>query len=400
MSYASLRACLNDLELHNQLVQIEQEIDPNLEAAEIQRRVYRAGGPAILFARSRGCRFPLVSNLFGTLDRAKFIFRDSLEMVRRLIELKIDPSHALRHPLQGLGAVRAAGYTLPKFVSSGPVLTNQTSVDQLPALKSWPADGGPFITLPQVYTEDPDRPGWRNSNLGMYRVQLSGNQYEANRQVGLHYQIHRGIGVHHAAAVRRGERLPVNVHVGGPPAMNIAAVMPLPEGLSELIFAGVLGRRRVRMVRQDERLPVLAEADFCLSGYIEPDTLLPEGPFGDHLGYYSLVHDFPVMRIEPRLSSRRRDLAIHGRRQTAARRHDVRPVDSRVDRADHPQRDARRARRTRGRRSGRSSTAVGDRQRTLYAVCSPAAAARDTHASQRDPRARANVFGQILDDRR
>jgi 4-hydroxy-3-polyprenylbenzoate decarboxylase len=159
-------------------------------------------------------------------------------------------------------------------------------------------DGGPFITLPQVYTEDPDRPGLRNSNLGMYRVQLAGNQYVLNREAGLHYQIHRGIGVHHAAAIRRGESLRVNVSVGGPPALTVAAVMPLPEGLPELAFAGALGGRRVPMVAPDGWLPMPAQADFVIRGSIDPSHRKPEGPFGDHLGYYSLRHDFPVLRVE------------------------------------------------------------------------------------------------------
>ena len=132
----------------------------------------------------------------------------------------------------------------------------------------------------------------------MYRVQLAGGQYEPNREVGLHYQIHRGIAVHHAAAIRRGEPLRVNVFVGGPPAMTVAAVMPLPEGLSELAFAGVLGRRRMPMISRQGGLPIHAEADFCITGYLDPKKMLPEGPFGDHLGYYSLAHDFPVLRVE------------------------------------------------------------------------------------------------------
>ncbi len=166
-------------------------------------------------------------------------------------------------------------------------------------MTSWPDDGGPFITLPEVYTEDAGAPGWRHSNLGMYRVQLAGNSYRANEEVGLHYQIHRGIGVHHAAAIQRGEPLKVNIMVGGPPALAVAAVMPLPEGMPEVTFAGALGGRRLRMVRpHGAGLAIAAEADFCITGYVEPDRQLPEGPFGDHLGYYSLAHDFPVLRIE------------------------------------------------------------------------------------------------------
>jgi 4-hydroxy-3-polyprenylbenzoate decarboxylase len=159
-------------------------------------------------------------------------------------------------------------------------------------------DGGPFITLPLVYTEDPNRPGPARSNLGMYRVQLAGNDYIPNQEAGLHYQIHRGIGVHHAAAIARGEPLRVNVAVGGPPALAIAAVMPLPEGLPELAFAGALGGRRVRLLTPGGGLPMLADADFVIQGTIDPYTRKPEGPFGDHLGYYSLKHDFPVLNVD------------------------------------------------------------------------------------------------------
>jgi 4-hydroxy-3-polyprenylbenzoate decarboxylase len=165
-------------------------------------------------------------------------------------------------------------------------------------LKSWPDDGGAFITLPQVYTEDVGRPGLMSSNLGMYRVQLSGKEYQTNQQIGLHYQIHRSIGVHHAKAIAQGEPFRVNIFVGGSPAMTLAAVMPLPEGMSELTFAGALQNRRVKMVRQSGRPSIYAEADFCISGTVDPEKLLPEGPFGDHLGYYSLAHDFPVLNVE------------------------------------------------------------------------------------------------------
>ncbi len=278
---------------------IEAEVDPHLEAAAIQRRVYQAGGPAILFRRLKGTAFPAIANLFGTRERTHFLFRDTLESVCRLVELKIRPPAALRRPLRYRGVPLAALHLLPRRVRRGPILAHRTTIDKLPPIISWPKDGGPFVTLPQVYTEDPDRPGLAKSNLGMYRVQLAGNEYETNREVGLHYQIHRGIGVHHAAAIRRGEPLRVNVFVGGPPALTVAAVMPLPEGLPELSFAGALGGRRVRMVTAPENgLPMPAEADFAIVGTIDPSRSKPEGPFGDHLGYYSLKHDFPVMRVD------------------------------------------------------------------------------------------------------
>jgi 4-hydroxy-3-polyprenylbenzoate decarboxylase len=298
MGYPNLRACVADLERTRQLVRIEQEIDPHLEAAEVQRRVYQAQGPAIFFARVKGCRFPMVSNLFGTLKRTRFLFRDTLAAVRHLIELKIDPAAFWRQPFRYFDVPRTLWHLRPRFVPTGPVLTHQTTIDQLPPLVSWPRDGGAFITLPQVYTEDADRPGWRHSNLGMYRVQLTGGAYQPNYQVGLHYQIHRGIGVHHAAALRRSVPFRVNIFVGGPPALTLSAVMPLPEGLPELAFAGALGGRRLRLIAQPGRLPIHAEADFCISGTVDPERLLPEGPFGDHLGYYSLAHPFPVLNVE------------------------------------------------------------------------------------------------------
>jgi 4-hydroxy-3-polyprenylbenzoate decarboxylase len=306
MGYSSLRACINDLDRTGQLVRIEQEIDPFLEAAEIQRRVYQAGGPAVYYARVKGCAFPMVSNLFGTIERTRFLFRDTLNAVRHLVELKVDAQAIWRNPWRYRDVPRTLWRLRPKFVSKGPILAHQTTISQLPQLQCWPRDGGPFITLPQVYTEDADRPGWRHSNLGMYRVQLAGNDYQRDRQVGLHYQIHRGIGVHHAAAIRKGLPFRVTVSVGGPPALTLAAVMPLPEGLPELAFAGALGGRRVGLIRGEQSgglrsplaLPILADADFCITGAVDPDKQLPEGPFGDHLGYYSLTHNFPVLNVD------------------------------------------------------------------------------------------------------
>jgi len=298
MGYRTLKACADDLLATGRMIRIEEPIDPCLEAAEIQRRVFAAGGPALYFANVSGCRFPMVSNLFGTMERVRYIFRDTFDAVARLVQMKADPAEAMKHPWGALRSGRTALSMLPRKVRRGAVLAHTTTIDQLPQLKSWPDDGGAFITLPQVYTEHPDTPGIAKSNLGMYRVQLSGGQYAPGREIGLHYQIHRGIGVHHAAAIRRGEKLRANIFVGGPPAMSVAAVMPLPEGLSELYFAGALGGRRVAMTRGTEPLPMPAEADFCICGYIDPERQLPEGPFGDHLGYYSLTHDFPVFCVE------------------------------------------------------------------------------------------------------
>jgi 4-hydroxy-3-polyprenylbenzoate decarboxylase len=280
------------------LIEITEEVDPHLEMAEIQRRVYASGGPAILFSNVRGCRFSAASNLFGSLDQARYLFRDTLESVRRLIEVKIDPSAIPKHPFRYSGVPLTAIRMLPRFTRRGPVRDRSAQVSDLPMIKCWPDDGGAFVTLPQVLSDDPtDQHNLMRVNVGMYRIQLPGNQYEPDHEVGLHYQIHRGIGVHHRAALDRGEPLRVAITVGGSPAMSLSAVMPLPEGLPELTFAGALSGRRIRMLRGDHA-PVYADADFAIVGTIDPKLTKPEGPFGDHLGYYSLEHPFPVMKVE------------------------------------------------------------------------------------------------------
>ncbi|MEC7863772.1 MAG: UbiD family decarboxylase, partial [Bacteroidota bacterium] len=172
----------------------------------------------------------------------------------------------------------------------------EISISELPQIKCWPNDGGSFITLPQVYSEDIDNPGIMNSNLGMYRIQLSGNDYNLNQEVGLHYQLHRGIGIHQAKAHKRGDPLKISIFIGGHPAHSFAAVMPLPEGITELTFAGLLSGRRFRYSIKDG-YKISVDADFVICGEIYPNQLKSEGPFGDHLGYYSLKHDFPVLKV-------------------------------------------------------------------------------------------------------
>lgn len=289
---------MKDLERSGFLLRIDEELSSELEIGSIQRRVYRAGGPALLFTRVKGCPFPLLGNLFGTLERTRYIFRDTLKAVERLVRMKVDPGSVLREPASLIHAVPAAWHLLPKRVGRGPILSHRTTLDRLPQLKSWPDDGGAFITLPQVYSESVQLPGLRHGNLGMYRVQISGGEYLPNAEAGLHYQIHRGIGFHHAEALAKGVPFRVNVFVGGPPALTVAAVMPLPEGMPEISFAGLLAGHRIEMVSRPGLLPIPAEADFCITGTVDPQRTLPEGPFGDHLGYYSLAHRFPVLRVE------------------------------------------------------------------------------------------------------
>lgn len=297
MKYQSLRDCVEDLERDGHLIRIKEEVDPYLEMAEIHRRVFQAEGPALFFENIKGSSFPAVSNLFGTLDRSRFIFRSTINQVKKILRLKADPSLLLKSPWQYAGASLMLPSLLPKKVRGGPIFYGKTSIQCLPQIHSWPDDGGPFILLPQVYTEDPYRPGILQSNIGMYRIQLAGNEYRTNREVGLHYQIRRDIGVHHSNAIKKGEPLRVSVFIGGPPSHTFAAVMPFPEGMPEIIFAGALGGRRFRYCRKNGYL-FSTDADFCITGTVMLNHTLPEGPFGDHLGYYSLKHHYPVLQVD------------------------------------------------------------------------------------------------------
>lgn len=297
MAYTSLRDAVRDLEKNGMLLRIREEVDPNLEMAEIHRQVYDRQGPAILYEQVKGSPFQAVSNLYGTFRQTEFLFRHTLEHVKRVIELKKDPTSFFKKPGRYLSAPFTALSALPmRSWLPAPVTYGTTTIDQLPQIKSWPMDGGAFITLPQVYTEDPDAPGPMHANLGMYRIQLSGNDYVPNEEVGMHYQIHRGIGVHHTKYNQREEPFRCSIFVGGLPSHAFAAIMPMPEGLSELTFAGMLGGRRFRHARRDGYL-LSSDADFVITGEILKNIKKPEGPFGDHLGYYSLTHDFPVMRV-------------------------------------------------------------------------------------------------------
>lgn len=297
MAYSSLEHCLIDLEKNGHLIRIKEEVDPYLEMAAIHLRVHAAGGPALLFEKVKGTKFRAASNIFGTIERSKFIFRDTLAAVQKLIELRKDPLQAIKHPVNNFNAGLAALKALPKknpWIK--PVMFEEIKISDLPLITHWPKDGGAFVTMPQVYTEDTDKPGIMNANLGMYRIQLTGNEYELNAEIGLHYQLHRGIGVHQTKANKKGQSLKVSVFVGGPPSHSVAAVMPLPEGMSEMTFAGVLGGRRFRYCYADV-FCISTDADFVITGEVFPKENKPEGPFGDHLGYYSLQHPFPLMKV-------------------------------------------------------------------------------------------------------
>jgi 4-hydroxy-3-polyprenylbenzoate decarboxylase len=265
--------------------------------AEIQRRVYENKGPAVFYPKILGSPFPAVSNLFGTLARCRFIFRSTLSRVKSLIAVKADAAAVLKAPWKHAALPLTGLCALPRRCSTGPVQAGETTLSKLPQIVSWPDDGGAFILLPQVYSESPVRPGIMRSNLGMYRVQISGNDYAPDREAGLHYQIRRDIGIHHAEALAQGRPLPVSIFVGGPPAHTFAAVMPLPEGLPEVAFAGALAGRPFRYIRKNGHV-LSADADFCITGTLSMTDTRHEGPFGDHLGYYSLKHPFPYLTVD------------------------------------------------------------------------------------------------------
>ena len=297
--YQSMQDVIQDLDKNKMLLRIKQEVDPNLEIAEIHRQVYDKKGPAVLFEKIKGSPFPALSNLYGTIDRTEFLFRKTLQKIKRVIEIKADPSRILKQPLRYLTTPFTALTALPmKSWGNVASMYGQTTIDKLPMIKSWPMDGGAFITLPQVFTLPPGSRNPMESNLGMYRIQLSGNQYKLNEEIGLHYQLHRGIGVHHEMYNRSEEPFKASVFVGGLPSHAFSAIMPMPEGISELTFAGMLGGKRFRYHFDDQGHFISSDADFVITGTIIKDKKLPEGPFGDHLGYYSLTHDFPVMKVD------------------------------------------------------------------------------------------------------
>lgn len=298
--YRSLQSCVTDLEKNGHLIRISEEVDPNLEMAAIHLKVHEAGGPAVLFENVKGTKYRCVSNLFGTMARSKFMFRKTIKDVERLVKLKFDPSLILKNPNWLINALEGGLNAWPTRSRSK---FEEVRISDLPLIRHWPMDGGAFVTLPQVFSEDPDKPGWKGSNLGMYRIQLDGNEYELDKEIGLHYQLHRGIGVHQTKWDKRGEPFKLAVFVGGPPAHSFAAVMPLPEGVPELSFAGAMGGRSFRYFNQDG-YTVSADADFVILGEVHQGDVKPEGPFGDHLGYYSLTHDFPVMKVHKVLAKK------------------------------------------------------------------------------------------------
>lgn len=295
--YKSLEQALLDLEKAGMLKRVHQEVDPDLEMAEIARQTFEAGGPALLFEKVKGSPFRAVCNIFGTQERLDFLFRKSLKGTKTAVLFKSNPVEFFKHPnpFKLLTAAKAGICALP--CRSGSIQDfRECNLQDLPQIKSWPLDGGAFVTLPQVATRPGEKSSIMTTNLGMYRIQMSGNSYVPGKECGLHYQIKRDIARHHRKAIEEGRPLKVSIFIGGPPSHTVAAVMPMPENLSELVFAGMLGGRRFRYFIHNGYL-VSSDADFCILGEIAPE-LKPEGPFGDHIGYYSDRHDFPYLKVK------------------------------------------------------------------------------------------------------
>jgi UbiD family decarboxylase len=299
--WTDLRQFLEALRARRDLVTIDALVDPVLEVAEIHRRVIAAGGPALLFTRVRGADFPLATNLFGTRARAELAFGPRpVQVIRRLVHLAetlLPPSPAKLWAARDVaGALLRVGLSRGRQGPVTDVVTTDVRLDRLPALTCWPEDGGPFVTLPLVYTEHPDWPG---HNLGMYRLQV----HDA-RTTGMHWQIGKGGGFHYAAAEAKDRPLPVTVFLGGPPALMLAAIAPLPENVPELMLASLIAGRRLGLVDGVGPHPLVASAEFALMGQVAPRRRRPEGPFGDHYGYYSLRHEYPVFDVH-RVAHRR-----------------------------------------------------------------------------------------------
>jgi UbiD family decarboxylase len=301
VAFPDLRAFLDRLTRDGELAVVDAPVDANQEVAEIHRRVIAAGGPALLFTNVKGAGFPLVTNLFGTARRAELAFGERpLRLIQRLVELAetlLPPTPARLWGARDVGReLLRVGLTRTRRGPVVEVLESPPRLDRLPVLTCWPEDGGPFITLPLVYTQHPER---RAHNLGMYRLQVHDAQ-----TTGMHWQIGKGGGFHYAAAEARGESLPVTVFLGGPPALILSAIAPLPENVPELMLASLIAGERLRTVDAGAAHPLLANAEFALIGEVPPRERRPEGPFGDHYGYYSLRHDYPVFHVR-RLAHRR-----------------------------------------------------------------------------------------------
>jgi len=293
--HKNLRSFIEALRGENELIEIEAEVDPYLELAEIHRRVIDEQGKALLFKNVKGSTFPVVTNLFGTAKRIDLAFgKKPQEMVKKAVEMV----EVLMPPQpKKLWNYRDLAFSALKLgtrkVKRAPVLevcNRPANLEALPLLQLWHEDGGHFITLPLVYTESPIT---KKHNLGMYRIQ----RYD-KETTGIHWQIHKGGGFHYAEAEKLNQSLPVTIFLGGAPAMILSAIAPLPEDVPELVLASVLADGKIETVENpiENHHRLIAEAEFAICGQVNPFERRPEGAFGDHYGYYSLRHDYPVFR--------------------------------------------------------------------------------------------------------
>ncbi|MSR74834.1 MAG: UbiD family decarboxylase [Planctomycetes bacterium] len=293
--HRDLRTFLQALRAAGVLLEIEAEVDPHLEMAEIHRRVIACGGPALLFKRVKGSPFAAVSNLFGTAARVELAFgsapRKFIERLARLPHTLLPPT--LSRLWQERDVLLQLARTRLKTVRRAPVTERslQPDLHSFPATQSWFEDGGRFFTLPMVHTQHPLT---GSSNLGLYRMQLHGAA-----ETGMHWQIGKGGGFHHHAAEQTNSSLPVNVYLGGPPGLILSAIAPLPENVPELLLAALCAGGSLRMTRNPAGpLPLVADAEVALVGSVPAQVRRAEGPFGDHYGYYSLQHDYPVFQVD------------------------------------------------------------------------------------------------------
>lgn len=296
--HKNLRSFIDLLRREDEIVEIGSEVDPYLEIAEIHRRVIENEGKALLFTDVKGSEFSVVTNLFGTRRRIDLAFGPKpLAFVKRIV----DAAENLLPPKLGkLWNYRDIGFAAAKLgtrsTSNAPVVAakqSQVDLEKLPFLQLWHEDGGHFVTLPLVYTESPTD---KKHNLGIYRMQ----RYDAT-STGMHWQIGKGGGFHYFEAEQRNESLPVTVFLGGPPALILSAIAPLPEGVPELMLTSLLAGEKIATAKNplgESRHRLIVEAEFAICGSVAPHERRPEGPFGDHYGYYSLVHDYPVFRAD------------------------------------------------------------------------------------------------------
>ncbi len=299
MPYSSLREFLDRVERSGELVRVGERVDLKLDMAALADRAAKQGGPVLFFEQPSSGQFPVAMNLFGTRRRTSWALscQDFEEHAAALgALLKTAPPRTLWDKLKLLPTLGKLASMGPKLVASGAcqeVVRQGADADLsiLPVLTTWPHDGGPFITLPQVITSDPEH---GSRNVGMYRLQVLGP-----RRLAMHWQLHKTATAHYREYQKRGERMPVAIALGGDPALTYCASAPLPPGIDEYLFAGFLRGEGVRMVKGVATgLEVPADADIVIEGFVDTSApLVREGPFGDHTGFYSLADDYPALDV-------------------------------------------------------------------------------------------------------